>query len=75
MSRLNRLPAIACFVALFLGALRPSFADSSNALLDRMAEVNPHLRAFTATLHAEVTMRSFPFLGGSRRNVLLQGPR
>lgn len=31
-------------------------------LLARMAAVNPNLHSFTATLHAHVVMRSFPFL-------------
>jgi hypothetical protein len=31
-------------------------------LLARMATVNPDLHSFTATLHAHVTMKSFPFL-------------
>jgi hypothetical protein len=31
-------------------------------LLARMAALNPGLHAFTATLHAHATMRSFPFL-------------
>jgi hypothetical protein len=35
---------------------------ASAALLTRMAAVNPDLRTFTATIHAHVTMRSFPFL-------------
>ena len=35
---------------------------ASAALLTRMAAVNPDLRTFTATMHAHVTMRSFPFL-------------
>ncbi len=41
------------------GADRRRLVDG---LLDRMAALNPHLRAFTATLHAHVAMRSFPFL-------------
>lgn len=35
---------------------------STDDLLDRMAAVNPNLHAFTATLHAHVAMKSFPFL-------------
>lgn len=50
------------FLALFLCAGSAVRADSPNTLLDRMAAINPHLRSFTATLHASVAMRSFPFL-------------
>jgi hypothetical protein len=37
-------------------------AAATAALLTRMAEINPNLHTFTATLHAHVTMKSFPFL-------------
>jgi len=37
-------------------------AATAVALLGRMEAVNPNLRAFTATMHAHVAMRSFPFL-------------
>jgi outer membrane lipoprotein-sorting protein len=37
-------------------------AAASAALLARMAAVNTGLHSFTATMHAHVTMRSFPFL-------------
>ncbi len=37
-------------------------AVAATALLARMAEVNPNLHAFTATMHAHVVMKSFPFL-------------
>jgi hypothetical protein len=35
---------------------------ASAALLTRMAAINPDLHTSTATMHAHVTMRSFPFL-------------
>jgi hypothetical protein len=57
------LPIVAALaLALSFGAGTVVRADSPNALLDRMAAINPHLRTFTATLHASVAMRSFPFL-------------
>jgi hypothetical protein len=38
------------------------FAVTATTLLARMAAVNPSLHAFTATMHAHVVMKSFPFL-------------
>jgi hypothetical protein len=35
---------------------------SAEDLLARMADVNPNLHAFTATLHAHVALKSFPFI-------------
>jgi hypothetical protein len=37
-------------------------AVTATALLTRMGAVNPNLHAFTATMHAHVVMKSFPFL-------------
>ncbi len=37
-------------------------AADGEALLARMAAVNPTLHAYTATVHANVALRSFPFL-------------
>ena len=37
-------------------------AATTAALLARMAALNPGLHSFTATLHAHVVMKSFPFL-------------
>jgi len=37
-------------------------AIAATALLARMESVNPNLHAFTATMHAHVAMKSFPFL-------------
>jgi outer membrane lipoprotein-sorting protein len=46
-----------------VGALAlPLRAASAGDLLARMAALNPDLHAFTATLHARVSMRTFPFL-------------
>jgi hypothetical protein len=60
---MKRLPLVAVpLLTFFLCAGTGLAADSPNTLLDRMAAINPHLRTFTATLHASVAMRSFPFL-------------
>jgi outer membrane lipoprotein-sorting protein len=56
-----RTPIVGLLAAL-LCAAAPGPAASPGGLLDRMASLNPNLRAFTATLHAHVTMKSFPFL-------------
>jgi outer membrane lipoprotein-sorting protein len=40
-------------------------AQAGGDLLARMAAVNPNLHAFTATMHANVAMKSFPFLSAS----------
>jgi hypothetical protein len=37
-------------------------AATAATLLARMAAVNPNLHSFTATMHAHVMMKSFPFL-------------
>lgn len=37
-------------------------AVTATTLLARMGAVNPNLHAFTATMHAHVVMKSFPFL-------------
>ena len=60
MNRL-RTPIVGLLAAL-LCAAAPGPAASPDGLLDRMASLNPNLRAFTATLRAHVTMKSFPFL-------------
>ena len=53
---------VASLLAVLLCAAAPAPAASAGGLLDRMASLNPNLRAFTATLHAHVAMKSFPFL-------------
>ena len=40
-------------------------ASAAPDLIARMATVNPNLHAFTATMHANVVMKSFPFLSAS----------
>jgi len=60
---MNRSGAVVIMglLALPIAAALPTAAASS-ALLDRMAVVDVHLQTFTASLHAHVAMRSFPFL-------------
>ncbi|MDQ6823393.1 MAG: hypothetical protein M3Z07_02720 [Candidatus Eremiobacteraeota bacterium] len=41
----------------------PGRADGD--LLARMARVNPHLKSYTASVHADVSMRTFPYLSPS----------
>jgi hypothetical protein len=62
---MKRSSTLASLTVLFLCAGSAAGADSPATLLDRMAELNPHLRSFTATLHAVVSMRSFPFLSAN----------
>jgi hypothetical protein len=46
-------------------AITARAAPADDDLLARMAQVNPHLHAFTATLHANVQLKSFPFLSAN----------
>ncbi len=43
-------------------AATPAAAAPGSDLLARMAALNPNLHAFTATVHAHVAMKSFPFV-------------
>jgi len=54
------MTALLWVAALALATLSP--AAASEDLLARMASVNPNLHAFTATMHANVALKSFPFL-------------
>ncbi|HEY1884152.1 MAG TPA: hypothetical protein VGG51_14070 [Candidatus Cybelea sp.] len=56
---INRLTVLPLLLAVTVTTARGA-ADSG--LLDRMAALNPHLRSFSATMHAHVAMKSFPFL-------------
>jgi hypothetical protein len=56
----HRIGALLLTLGCLTGAARPSQAAES--LLVRMAQVNPNLHAFSATLRAHVAMKSFPFL-------------
>jgi hypothetical protein len=53
---------IAVIAALAAAAWSGSNATASNDLLDRMATLNPNLHTFTATMHAGVALKTFPFL-------------
>ncbi len=56
---MKRFVAAVAALALNAAALR---ANAAGDLLDRMAAINPDLRSFTATMHANVALKSFPFL-------------
>lgn len=57
-----RAPRPLVLMGLLLGT---SPAMAAPDLLARMSALNPNLHAFTATLHANVAMKSFPFLDAS----------
>jgi len=60
---MKRLPAaVALLVALTAGAGVARASAPGDDLIARMAAVNPNLHTFTATLHAHVALKSFPFL-------------
>ena len=50
-------------IAAILACASP--APATEDLIARMSAVNPDLHTFTATLHANVAMKSFPFLNAS----------
>lgn len=55
--------AIAIVIATALGlSAGQANARAAADLLDRMAAVNPDLHTFTATMHANVALKTFPFL-------------
>ena len=56
---MKRLIAAIAALAIYAG---PSRAPAASDLLDRMASANPGLRTFTATMHANVALKTFPFL-------------
>ncbi|MGA8535554.1 MAG: hypothetical protein WB615_15710 [Candidatus Tumulicola sp.] len=49
-------------VAVLLPVLGSARAGADADLLDRMAALNPTLHTFTATMHANVALKTFPFL-------------
>jgi hypothetical protein len=55
-----RIGALLLTLGCLTGAASPS--QAADSLLVRMAQINPNLHAFSATLRAHVAMRSFPFL-------------
>ena len=52
----------ALFACLLAALSLPLPTQAGDDLLDRAAAVNPSLHSYTATLHAHVALRSFPFL-------------
>lgn len=50
------------WIALIALGIPGSQARAAGDLLARMAALNPSLRTFTATMHATVALKSFPFL-------------
>jgi hypothetical protein len=56
----HRIGALLLTLGCLTGAAPPS--QSAESLLARMAQINPNLHAFSATLRAHVAMKSFPFL-------------
>lgn len=50
------------WIALIALGIPGSQARAAGDLLARMAALNPTLRTFTATMHATVALKSFPFL-------------
>ncbi|MBV8117503.1 MAG: hypothetical protein JOY69_04650 [Candidatus Eremiobacteraeota bacterium] len=55
-----KYPAAA--LALFALTVTGTRAHAADDLLSRMATLNPNLHTFTATMHANVTLKTFPFL-------------
>lgn len=63
--------------ALLVVTLRPAFAQdvASNDLFVRMQKLNADVKTYSAVLHVDVTMKSFPFLNpGLDGNVYYQQP-
>lgn len=54
--------AAAVVAAVAWAAAHPASTRAAGDLLDRMSAINPTLRTFTATMHADVALRTFPFL-------------
>jgi outer membrane lipoprotein-sorting protein len=61
------------FLTLILATLilgSPAAAMASDGLLARMAALNPNLHSYTATLDADVTLRTFPFLSAQLKGTV-----
>lgn len=56
------MKTFAAMLALAALALAPARSAAADDLLGRMAALNPTLRSFTATMHADVVLKTFPFL-------------
>ncbi len=61
MKRIIRT-AVVAVLALAFCANVPAPANASSDLLTRMIALNPGLKSYTAAIHAEVHMTSFPYL-------------
>lgn len=64
MNVLVRFGFVALAVAAF-GAFCVLPGRAGGDLLARMARVNPHLKSYTAAVHADISMRTFPYLSPS----------
>lgn len=60
---MRRHIALVAALVLSLSATAPTRASSN--LLDRMASLNASLQSYTASLHARVSLRTFPFLSAN----------
>ncbi len=56
------MKAIVAAVCIAAAALAPHIGVASDDLLVRMAALNPTLHAFSASIHADLTMKTFPYL-------------
>lgn len=56
------MKTLVTLLALAALGLAPVRTAAAGDLLGRMAAINPTLRTFTATMHADVTLKTFPFL-------------
>lgn len=67
MTFLHRLGALISVATLFAAAsTSPAGAQQQNAaLLQRMSEQASHVRSYTADVHADVSMKTFPYLSPS----------
>jgi outer membrane lipoprotein-sorting protein len=46
-------------------ALAPAWSPASDDLLARMAALNPQLHSYTASMHADVHLKTFPFVSAT----------
>ncbi|HEY8312754.1 MAG TPA: hypothetical protein VIG51_01155 [Candidatus Baltobacteraceae bacterium] len=67
MKRTRQLPAVCLAVIALAGLLFSSAGASSNsdALLQKMSRLNPHLKSYTARIHADLTLHAFLSLSPS----------
>jgi len=57
--------AFAALAVVALGAACAVPGRAADDLLVRMAHINPHLKSYTAAVHADIAMRTFPYLSPS----------